>query len=54
MDKAGRVYRLEHIGRRFRWVDATTFPNEGEADREFTTLSEARRWAVATGWFVMN
>jgi hypothetical protein len=22
--------------------------------QEFTTLSEARRWAVSNGWFVMN
>jgi hypothetical protein len=48
MDKAGQTYRLEHIGRRFRWV------GDGLTTDEFTTLSEARRWAVANGWFVMN
>jgi hypothetical protein len=50
MDKAGQAYRLEHLGRRFRWVDEQGWPMSPESPK----MSEAKRWAVAHGWFVMN
>jgi hypothetical protein len=48
MDTAGRIYRLEHIGRRFRWV------HDEIISHEFTTMSGAKGWAVSNGWMVVN